>query len=402
MVPLVFGALLAFLVSVLVTRLARTLAVRFDHVDRPDERKRHARAVPRVGGVGIAAGVFAGLAAATALGGGAAEAAPLLVGAAAIVLLGVWDDLLGLGFKRRFVVQTVVAYGMVLAGWHVDVSNLPLLGALSPFDQSTLAVPITMLWVVGLINAVNLIDGLDGLVGGVATVAFGALALASPGDPLLLAICAVGIAATLGFLVYNVHPASIFMGDTGSTLIGFLLAMAGLRAATGAPTLGLLAVPVVILGLPILDTVTTTARRLAHGTSPFLPDADHLHHRVLERSHGRVRRAVTAIWGAAAVFGGLGVALSRADGSDLVQGACMLAAVAFSYLVVRRLRYVRLRVLWRKAQRRWNHRRRDLALRPAAAVAGPPARPASIAGDGYSGRVPHLETHLETETESAR
>ena len=373
MTHVLFDALLAFASALAVTWLARGAGLRSGRLDQPDERKRHARAVPRLGGIGIAAGVFAGLALSVALGGVAlADVWPLATGAAAIVALGIWDDLHGIGFKRRFAVQTLVAYGMVLAGWHLDVANLPVLGGLAPFEQAVLALPITVLWTVGVINAVNLLDGLDGLVGGVATVAFGAFALAflDAGDPLLWTLCAVGAAAALGFLVFNVHPASIFMGDTGSTLLGFLLAMVGLRGIAGAPTLGLLAVPLLVLGVPLLDTLTTMTRRVAAGTSPFMPDADHIHHRVLARSHGSVRRAVRAVWGAAAVFGGLGVALSRAGGSDLVQAACILAAVAFSYLVVRHLRYVRIRVLWRNAQRRRLHIRR--AGRAEAAGLGTP------------------------------
>ncbi len=387
MAPVLIGALLAFAVAVVVTRTVRDLALQRGHVDQPDERKRHARAVPRLGGIGIATGVLVGLGAATVLGGVAvADVLPLLVGAGLLVAVGIWDDLASIGFKRRFVIQTAVAYGLVLAGWHLDLSNLWFFGALSPFTQAALSLPVTMLWVVGLINAMNLLDGLDGLVAGVATIAFGAMALAHPADPLLLALCAVGAAATLGFLVFNRHPASIFMGDTGSTLLGLLLAVAGLRCATGAPTAGALAVPVVVLGLPLLDTVTTMARRIVHGSSPFLPDADHIHHRVLERNHGRVRPAVRAIWGASAVFGLIGVALSHAGGSDTVQIACVLAALAFAYLVVRHLRYVRIRVLWRKLQRRNNHARRLVATgvaRPVSAESGDGA-----GGDGASRRHP--------------
>ncbi len=329
-------------------------------------------------------GLFVGLA--TAVAGSAVPATamlPLLIGAGVLVTLGVWDDLRGLSFKRRFFVQVAVAYGMVLAGWHIDLANLPGLGGLTPFTQAVLTLPVTMLWVVGLINAMNLLDGLDGLVAGVATIAFGALAVASPGDPLLLALCAVGAAATLGFFVFNAHPASIFMGDTGSTLLGFLLAAAGLRSAIGAPTPGTLAVPLVILALPVLDTATAFVRRIVDGASPFLPDADHIHHRVLERSHGSVRRAVRAIWAASAVFGAIGVVLSRANGSDLVQAVCVLVAFAFAYLVVRRLRYVRIRVVWRKMQRRRINARRAYEAPVATLVPNPSS--GGVEPDGTSG-----------------
>ena len=407
MVPLLITALLAFVVSVAGTRAARELALRHDRLDRPDERKQHARAVPRVGGVGIAAGVFVGLAAAVGLGSVAlADVWPLAMGAVAIVAMGVWDDLYGIGFKRRFAVQLVVAYNMAIAGWHIDVTNLPLLGALSPFEQAALALPVTILWTVGMINAVNLIDGLDGLVGGIATIAFGAFALAfmGAGDPLVWTLCAVGAAAALGFLVFNVHPASIFMGDTGSTLLGFLLAMIGLRGITGAPTLGMLAIPVLVLGVPLLDTFTTMARRVAQGTSPFMPDADHIHHRVLARSHGSVSRAVRAMWAAAAIYGTLGVAMSRSGGSNVVQVAILLVAVLLAYGVVRSLRYARIRVLWRNLQRRRRHGLRSAASAAMARLSAPrtsgtfasapapPALPSALSpaahGDGTAHRRP--------------
>ena len=383
MVPVLLGSLLAFAVAVAVTRAVRGLAVRRGHVDHPDERKQHAYAVPLLGGVGIATGVVVGLAAVVvARGVTAADVLPLLVGAAVLVGLGLWDDLRGLGFKRRFAIQTAVAYGLVLAGWHFDLSNLWFFGTLTPFTQAVLALPVTMLWVVGLINAMNLLDGLDGLVAGVAMIAFAGLAASSPADPVLLALCAVGAAATLGFLVFNAHPASIFMGDTGSTLLGFLLAAAGLRCAVGAPTPGTLAVPLVVLALPVLDTTTAFVRRIVDGASPFLPDADHIHHRVLERSHGSVRRAVRAVWAASAVFGAIGVVLSRADGSDAVQAGCVLVAIAFAYLVVRRLRYVRIRVVWRKMQRRRIHARRAYESPAATPV---PAPGNSLPGNGSPG-----------------
>ncbi|HEX8299357.1 MAG TPA: MraY family glycosyltransferase [Rubricoccaceae bacterium] len=361
MTHVLFAALLAFLGALAVTRLARGAGLHFGHLDRPDERKRHAQAVPRLGGIGIAAGVFAGLALAVALGSiPVADVWPLAMGSTAIIAMGIWDDLYGIGFKRRFAVQLLVAYNMAMAGWRIDVTNLPLFEALPPFEQAALSLPVTILWTVGVINAVNLLDGLDGLVAGITTIAFGALALAfaGAGDPLVLTLCAVGAAAVLGFLVFNVHPASIFMGDTGSTLLGFLLAMVGLRGITGVPTLGMLAVPVLVLGVPLLDTLTTMTRRLVEGNSPFMPDADHIHHRVLARSHGSVRRAVRAMWAVGMVFGALGVAMSMTRGHDLAQVAIIGLAIVLSYIVVRSLRYARIRVVWRNLQRRRLHSRR--------------------------------------------
>ena len=342
MAPVLLASVLAFLVAVLATGAVRGFAQRRGHVDYPDERKRHARAVPRLGGLGIAAGIAVGLSIAAGTGLVApADVLPLLGGGGALVALGVCDDLVGIGITRRFVVQAAVAYGLVLAGWGLDVGTLRAFDGLAPSTQAALALPVTMLWVVGVVNAMNLLDGLDGLVLGVSAIAFGAFAAACPGDPVLLALCAVGATSTLGVFVFNAHPASIFVGDAGSTLLGFLLAAAGLRCATAAPTLGTLAVPVVVLGLPLLDTVTSIARRLARGRSPFLPDADHIHHRVLARARGRVRWAVRVLWAAAAVFGALGVTLSCSRGSDAMQAACLVAALVIAGGIAWHLRSVR-------------------------------------------------------------
>lgn len=355
-----FGAGLAATVAV------QRLAERAGLMDQPDDdRKQHVRAVPRLGGVGIAVGLAGGLAMAAVVAGPLPGLLALAVGSAAVFVLGLYDDLNGLGFKRRFVVQVLVAYGMFLAGWRIDLSSARVLDALGTTELAALSLPLTLLWTVGLINALNLIDGLDGLAGGLAVVGLASLALAlGVGDPTLVVLCVAAGAATLGFLLLNAPPASIFMGDGGSTLLGFLLAMAGLRGISDAPSLGLLVVPPVVLALPLLDTLTAMVRRALAGQSPFLPDADHLHHRVLARSASG-REALGTLLAMAVAFGAMGVLLGRAAGHEVAQAIGGLGAVGYAVVLLRQLEYFKTRVVIRKAQRNRNHRLRRRQARAA-------------------------------------
>lgn len=399
---LVVSSLAALVASAAVTRIVRDIALQYDRVDRPDERKKHVHAVPRVGGIGIATGAAVGLAvlvAGAAWTGVRLPLAPLMpvvAGAAAVFALGLWDDIAVVGFKVRFVVQAGIAWAMTLAGWHVDLSNVPLIEHLGVFEQAAISVPLTVLWTVGLINAMNLLDGLDALAGGTALIGLTALALAfSPADDAVLwALCALGAGGVLGFLIFNRHPASIFMGDGGSTLLGFLLAMAGIRGVSEMPSGGLVILPVVALGLPILDTLTTMIRRLVDGHSPFLPDADHLHHRVLQRNRN-VRTAVAKMHLAALIFGGLAVMLRFAVSHPERQAVVLLATAAFAYALVRRLGYVRTRDIVSLIQRRVE---RGMRRRLVRRIRTQMAREAELRGDGALGgdgtslSLPHLDT----------
>ncbi len=399
LLPLLLACTVAVVASLLTTRSARDLAVRLGHLDHPDERKVHAHAVPRVGGLGIALGIGAGVVMLTvgsaALGVHipALDVLPVIVGATVVFALGLTDDLVGLGFKWRFLIQAGVAWAMALAGWRIDLSNVPLIEALGATEQAAIAVPLTVVWTVGIINAMNLLDGLDSLAGGTALIGFGALALAflPGGDTVLLTLCALGAAGTAGFLAYNRPPASVFMGDGGSTLLGFLLAMAGVRGVGSMPSGGLLILPVVALGLPVLDTLTQMVRRLSEGNSPFLPDRDHLHHRAYDRSP-TVQVAVRKLHGTAAVFGALAVALRLAAGEPELQLAILGVTFTFAYAVVRRLGYVRVQDVARAVRLRFWRRaraRRSAAYR-AARENDLPSQPGS--GDG-SATHPVPEVH---------
>lgn len=339
--PLLLIAVAAFFVAVglsfFITHVVKQAARGNDWLDDPsDERKVHDRATPTAGGLGIAGGLAAGagmLVAASAWGD-AAWTLPqgvFWIGALVMLVTGFVDDVYGASFKKKFFIQSAVAYGLLHFGYGVDVNAL-MPGVLSTYHATLLTVPLTMAWVVGVMNAVNFIDGLDGLAGGVVLIAmasFGAIfGMGGEWGLMLTAIAAMG--ALAGFLYHNVYPASIFMGDSGSLLLGYLAAVFPLTAPLVAshPVVNVL-VPVVVLGLPLLDTGTSIVRRMLNRQSIFAPDKDHIHHRLMRR--WPEPEAVGGMYLAASWFGiaALIMALVPPIWAFVIGGATAAVAVAW-------------------------------------------------------------------------
>ena len=296
-----------FCVSFATVSLLSSWAVPLGWVDKPgDARRVHEHSTPTAGGVGIVVGAIAGLfVLAFSIPGSDwfnSDVGVVFFGGVLIALAGWWDDTNGLGFKRKFLVQVIVAYALLHAGFRLEVAGLPFVGE-TTYQQALYGIPLTMLWVVGVINAVNLIDGIDGLAGGVAAIAsivMGILFLLS-GSATLAIVSFVVAAAALGFLWHNFHPASIFMGDTGSLTLGYILAVLPLTGSFHVDPVLSFAIPVLILGVPILDTALTIIRRSARKKAICGPDAQHIHHRLLKR--GTMRSASLTLYGIAAWFG---------------------------------------------------------------------------------------------------
>jgi UDP-GlcNAc:undecaprenyl-phosphate GlcNAc-1-phosphate transferase len=254
---------------------------------------------------------------------------PLVVlGAGIMAAVGLLDDLLDLGYRTKFAAQALVTLLVMMSGLRVSLFDGLLDGG---WDAWALSGLLTLVWVVGAMNAVNLIDGKDGLAGGATALAFlgmaGAHALNGDAGGLLLVAAVLG--ALVGFLRYNVHPASIFMGDSGSLFLGYLLAAYGLRGTAHADPALALIIPAVAMGLPVLDTLVSMGRRFLHRRPLFFPDRDHIHHRVSARlPYGQ---AVLALWGLAAFFaaGAMLMAAVPARVSALVftAGAACVAAL---------------------------------------------------------------------------
>ena len=334
-----------FCVSLATVFLRRLWAVPLGWVDKPgDARRVHEHSTPTAGGVGIVAGVIAGLCV-LAFSIPANEWIDVDVGVVVgggllIALAGWWDDTNGLGFKRKLLLQIIVAYALLHAGFRLDVAGLPFVGE-TAYQQALYGIPLTRRWVVGVINAVNLIDGIDGLAGGVAAIAsvvMGILFLLS-GSATLAIVSFLVAAAALGFLWHNFHPASIFMGDTGSLTLGYILAVLPLTGSFHVDPVLSLVIPAVILGVPILDTTLTIIRRSARKKAICGPDAQHIHHRLLKR--GTMRSASLTLYGVAGWFGTASIliyALPPSWGYSILLGT-MLMAVAW----VRTLGYLKVK-----------------------------------------------------------
>jgi UDP-GlcNAc:undecaprenyl-phosphate GlcNAc-1-phosphate transferase len=302
----------ALVVGLIVTPVVREIAKRLDLLDHPGaHRKVHQFPVPRVGGVAMAAAFGAGIGLAILGSGsdlGAADGlrpnrVPAILGGVALLLVvGVIDDTRGMRALLKLAVQVAAALLAFGLGLTLERIYLPA----GVVELGPLALPVTVAWIVAVINAVNLIDGLDGLASGVGLTvlgAFGVLAAARGADPTLY-IVAASIGAAVGFLAYNLHPASIIMGDTGSMFLGFVIAAVGIGLMQDGARPVAPWVPVIALGVPILDTVWAVVRRTARGDAFYLADRGHIHHVLLRRglSHRDAMLSLTAVSGSLAMI----------------------------------------------------------------------------------------------------
>jgi UDP-GlcNAc:undecaprenyl-phosphate GlcNAc-1-phosphate transferase len=302
--------LVALTVAVLLVPLIRRTAAARGLLDQPGGRKVHEVPVPRLGGVAIAAGFFVALAVVSLLPTGQpgppANLPGILIGAAILVLAGAADDLNDLRPLVKLGAQLLAA--IVATALGVGISELRFPWAV--IELGWLAAPITVLWIVAMINAINLIDGLDGLAAGVVLIAMVAFFVIAPNTAPVTLVLGAAAGATLGFLVYNLHPASIIMGDAGSMLLGFVTAVAALSVASPAGGSEPAYVPLVILALPLGDMVWAVLRRTVGGKSVFVADAGHLHHRLLRMGLTH-RDVVTLLHLVAAVLAAIGIGLAR-------------------------------------------------------------------------------------------
>lgn len=284
--------LVAFVVATGLTPLASSLAYRIGAIDVPGGRKVHERTTPRLGGLAVLGGFLAGLSAGVWWSPGIARQVDpafggVLVGALVIVVLGIWDDAKGLSAWTKFPVQLLAAH----VAWMGGVKFVLLTNALTVFGQGAppyvlgegLSYLATILWIVGVTNAMNFIDGLDALASGLAfIISTTLLVVALQLDQVFFAtVYASLMGGVFGFGRYNQYPARIFLGDTGSTFLGFTLACTATLANHKATALGGLFIPVVALGVPVADTFYAMFRRFVGGKSMFQADRGHIHHRLL-------------------------------------------------------------------------------------------------------------------------
>ena len=321
----------AAVLSYFFTPPVKNFAHKVGAIDVPkDARRMHKKPIPRLGGLAIYGGFLCSI-----LIFGQLDETMLcvLLGAAIIVALGIFDDVLALGAKLKFVVQIVAAAIPVCIG-DLQIGLFTNLNPLSdtPFVHlGILAVPVTIIWIVGITNAVNLIDGLDGLAVGVSSIAaitMLAVALLTGNMPIAITMAALA-GACIGFMPYNLNPAKIFMGDTGSTFLGYMLATVSIMGLFKFYAVISFAVPFLILGLPIFDTANAIIRRVAAGRSPMSPDRGHVHHKLIDMGFNQ-KQAVAILYAISATLGLTAVVLTS---SGEVQAIVLLLAVLAAILV---------------------------------------------------------------------
>jgi UDP-GlcNAc:undecaprenyl-phosphate/decaprenyl-phosphate GlcNAc-1-phosphate transferase len=354
------GAFLAAIaLSLLFTRRIRDEATRRGLLDQPGiGRHLHVRPVPRFGGVSI----FLSFAIVVGLAIGASKLSGLdpgfsikttfgiILPALVVFLLGLFDDRYSLGPYAKFGVQTISAIWLYAAGFGIQ--------ALAGYSQESalrigIGLPLTIFWVLLITNAFNLIDGLDGLAAGSAFFSAAIIFVISliRHTPLVSLFSVVLAGAILGFLRYNFHPASIFLGDSGSLFIGFLLSALALQGSQKASTALAVAIPVVAFGLPLLDVGLSVMRRFMNNKPLFQGDDDHVHHKLLKRGLSH-RNAVLVLYSVAGGFGLLSLTLLH---DDMRVGFVLLLVAGGVWIGVQQLRYVEfyeiaatVRLIWRR------------------------------------------------------
>jgi UDP-GlcNAc:undecaprenyl-phosphate GlcNAc-1-phosphate transferase len=290
----IWGALLAASIVVLLTPAVGGMARLLGVVDRPEGRRLNRRTVPRLGGLALFFGVFVPALAFLDLSG---ETRGLLLGAAVATTVGAVDDFRGLNWWEKLGGQVTAAAIPVGFGIWVHRFTFPIVGVHTL--PKWLGMPLSVLWIVAIMNMVNFLDGLDGLAAGVSAISaftFTLIALSLPRPEIQAAILsAVVLGAALGFLRHNLYPARIFMGDSGALLLGFVLAAVPLQGLLKTASVVTLFFPLLVLAIPILDTSFVVARRLKYRQPVYVADRTHLHHRFVNIGFSQ-RRAAAYIW----------------------------------------------------------------------------------------------------------
>ena len=339
------STLLAFVLVMVLTPFIKQTALKYNQVDLPSYRKVHRKPIPRVGGIAICIATITALsvvwfAGKLELSNIDPTFTALLSGGFCFFCIGLADDILDLSPLLRLAVQCIVAGALWGGGMRMDSLSLPLLNTLS---LSWLSLPLTILWVVGIVNAINWIDGLDGLAAGVgsiaATVSF-VLCLQS-GQFIAARVCIALLGSLLGFLMFNFNPAQIFMGDGGSHFVGFLLAALCITGFDREPAHVNALLPVLVMGVPLIDMTFVILSRLYSGCSPFSADKRHLHHRLL--ASGLTHKStvlfvyVLSVW-----CGSLAWLLAEAPGGSFVVIASTTALLVSMYKAATSLQQTRL------------------------------------------------------------
>lgn len=317
----------AFGISFVLTPVVKSFAKQVGAIDMPDkERHLHAHPIPRMGGLSIFIGFLLSVLLFASI---TTQVRGILLGAILIVVVGAVDDVLNLNAWLKFGIQIIAAVIAVLHGVIINVVTNPLLMTNEQaLTIGILAVPVTILWIVGVTNSVNLIDGLDGLACGVSAIASLSIlvvAVIVPDSNINVAVILAALCgACLGFIPYNLNPAKIFMGDTGALLLGYILATVSVVGMFKFYAIVTFVVPVLALAIPLFDTIFAVIRRTAKGQSPFHADRGHLHHRLIDMGLNQ-KQAVAVLYALSAILGLAAVVLNSTGLTRII-----LAIIAFA------------------------------------------------------------------------
>ncbi len=326
--------IVAFIIAVAVAYFAtphvKELAIKAGAMDTPDERKVHREPVPRMGGLAIYFGVVAAVFISMKINH---QILGIFLGGSIMLAVGIIDDIKQLSAKAKLAGQILAAMALIVFDVRIEWLTNPF-GPMIYLDY--LSIPVTILWIVAVTNTVNLIDGLDGLAAGVSSIAsITILFVALQQNLWMVALLTAAIAGSaLGFLFHNFNPAKIFMGDTGSLFLGYMLAAVSIMGAVkGAATIALF-VPIVALGLPIMDTAFAIIRRYHHGVPIFRPDKGHLHHRLLAMGLSQ-KQVVLSMYVVSGLLGLSAIILSEV--SQLYAFLIFIAIAAVSVVAAKKI-----------------------------------------------------------------
>lgn len=322
-IELMFASFIALIATFFITFPIKKLAWKWHVLDHPEQRKMHQFITPRMGGLSIFIGFCLGLA---FLRPEHIHFNAVLIGACLIILTGFLDDRYTIRPLIKLSGQLAAASVLVISGLVIEKITLPFLGMV---DLGMLAIPITILWVVGITNAINLVDGLDGLATGISTIALTVFFIMSLIDLQIFAayLSIILIGSNLGFLYHNFYPAKIYMGDTGSNFLGYMIAVISMLGLFKNIALLSFVIPIIVLAVPIADTAFAIVRRLLHRQHVMRPDNKHIHYQLVKAGLTH-KQSVLVMYIFSGLFGVFAIFLARAS-----TGVTMIVAVIVFILV---------------------------------------------------------------------
>lgn len=335
-IPVILALGTAMLFSFLLTPPVKRLAHKIGAVDVPkDNRRMHKKPIPRLGGLAIFAGCIIAILTFAEI---STQLIGILIGATIIVAVGIVDDIRPLGAGVKLILQIISALVAVGHGVLIPMIANPFPFGGEYWDFGIWAIPITVIWIVAVTNSVNLIDGLDGLADGVSSIGALTMLIISllMGDIPMAIICAALVGACVGFIPYNMNPAKIFMGDTGSTFLGYMLATISVLGLFKFYAVISFIVPFIILGFPIFDTTSAFTRRILKGQNPMTADRSHTHHKLIDMGMNQ-KQAVATLYLISGVLGLCAVMIVSSGYIKMILFAVALLVTA--YTVARIIRY---------------------------------------------------------------